>query len=375
MQVISATILLFAWFVARSLVAAQDSWCPFALYLARQTANPEQCNCPHPPSCNGECLYGDIASCSSGCYFCDSLGICGYVVVVAGYGVAYIPIGDDMFPMHYEWQNYTWYYVKGRTGTLTYYYTRYDDSCRVIIDGEECASCVLHTCDKDNITSVEPAIDCSNLDAGATASDPCSGRAFGGWASLDDSALNGILAPLALPYYGCHIGTTHVAKEGEVPLPSSKPNTASSVAPVTTAPYSSESGPVATSTSPPTPPAPVSTDTSAPMISPTTATPSPGPTISPTTAPPTPEPTISATTTPPTPRPTISPTPAPPTPRPTISPTKAPTTPGPTISQTEAPSTSGPMISPTDALNTSEAMHHFWWWRAFLAAIVGAWAF
>jgi hypothetical protein len=66
----------------------------------------------------------------------------------------------------------------------------------VTVNGRSCASCRLVEClgGKD-----EPTGDYTNIEAGARAM-ACSGRSAGGPVPLDESALDGTLAPLAYPH-------------------------------------------------------------------------------------------------------------------------------------------------------------------------------
>jgi hypothetical protein len=216
MQVISASILLLAWLTSGRRVDAQGPFCSQALGAARQSARFNQCSCPHEPICS-QCYDGgdkSTAVCTNGCYYCDStLGTCGYFNVASTYASVDVFIGDTLMTVYILARAYNWYYMKGRTGTLTYTLDT-EGFCKVAVNGQQCDSCVLYSC--INYSGLEPAIDCSNIEAGATATAPCSGNAFGGWASLDDSALQGILAPLAFPYYGCSMGTTHLGTTEEV---------------------------------------------------------------------------------------------------------------------------------------------------------------
>ena len=239
MKVTSAMIYLLVGFVARCIrVDAQFSFCDETLTTASASASSNPCNCPLDPVC-GECLDEDtyaITSCINGCVYCDSVlgdGVCGIYEVAHGISKT---VGASAIV-------YGWSFVSGRTGTLTY---RYDSNneCVVTIDGQECSECTLYSCTGSDL--VEPVIDCTNIEAGATASDPCSGRAGGGWASLDESAMQGVLAPLAIPYYGCQMGTTSLLKKDEEATSSPTSDAASTITPVTVTPSPSEGGPIPT---------------------------------------------------------------------------------------------------------------------------------
>jgi hypothetical protein len=90
-------------------------------------------------------------------------------------------------------------------------------NCDVAVNKQACTKCEMISCGAPNQFK-EPSINCTNLTErgrgkiqrwylyatrGATA---CSGRSAGGPVSLDESALNGILAPLAYSHLLCQRG-------------------------------------------------------------------------------------------------------------------------------------------------------------------------
>ena len=230
MHLIIVAILLLACLVERSRVAAESVYCSQAQSLARLASSTDQCNCPIKPTCVG-CIDGGNSGtydCFNECFYCDStLGICGAYGVEASYVRTEIFLGNSWVTRYFQVFIYSWTYTKGRIGNFLYTYTT-EGTCRVEVNGVTCKSCTLYTC--NNYKGLEPAIDCSNIEGNANdiTNVPCTGRVWGGWTSLDDSALAGVLAPLAMPYIGCQMGTTHIATDVEAlgkptPKPSRKP--------------------------------------------------------------------------------------------------------------------------------------------------------
>lgn len=301
MRVISANILLAC---VASRVAGQN-FCDDSLARANFTASSsDTCNCPYQPACN-DCItdasYNDVTECANRCIYCvEALGICGSYSSGALFDI-----------LGYYKDSVLWTYTEGRTGTLRLDYDFDDSYCAVTINDEECTSCSPTTC---TIGGIDLEINCTNIEAGAT-SDPCTSRVYGGWASLDDSALNGLLGPLAIPYYGCKIGTTTLKMEevtGTVapvgtPPPPSGPESVSSESPSTTSGTTNPVAPVDTpapsGTGPePTANPPTTSGTSKPIASADTPAPTttgPEPSASPPTNLGAPDPTAPVRTLPP----------------------------------------------------------------------------
>ncbi|KAI2490402.1 hypothetical protein MHU86_24158 [Fragilaria crotonensis] len=194
---VASAISILAWLV--SCIAVQSGPCEENVTLSYAYVLSKPCNCTNEPVCTSDC-NGDVydfsatidIDCQNKCVYCVSaLGVCGTVQISTFFRTDEVEVsGPDSWhlePITVEDIHYIWTYTKGRNGTLDYLFSRYGSltSCSVTINGQECASCVHDSCPDGNI---EPNIDCSNLEAGATAT-ACNSRAFGGWASLDDSAL------------------------------------------------------------------------------------------------------------------------------------------------------------------------------------------
>jgi hypothetical protein len=239
--------------------------CNIARITANELASFNDCSCTAPVTCN-PCVstgldgQGGIVTCSNGCTYCEGTkSICG----VFGSGVArsevQINTGLGFSPITVVLLtfSYSWAYTKGRAGTLVY--TAGDGNCAVWINATQCRSCSLVTCAADQ--TLQPTIDCTNLERGATAT-ACSGRLGNGFASLDESALTGILAPLAVPYYLCQRGVVVLDSSGS-PMGNAPPVLPPFMAPVALppvpvparvpSPIALPSSPVKTPVAPPSP--------------------------------------------------------------------------------------------------------------------------
>jgi hypothetical protein len=191
------------------------TFCETAGAFAFELAVGEQCSCPRLPSCNSACGVGSLDSavvvCDSGCYYCDSTQtVCGSYSfnVVQTETVPFVILGILYPAVPITVYSYSWTYTKGRTGHLVYLFNFYDNTCEVEVDGQNCTSCKARKCTSDG--TIFSSIDCTNLEAGAVStSAPCGGNSTlgGGLVALDESALDGVLAPLAIPFWGCRQGT------------------------------------------------------------------------------------------------------------------------------------------------------------------------
>jgi hypothetical protein len=195
-----------------SSLAKVHGQCPGVLEKARQLATYSQCGCTAEPVCD-QCVNTGGGSrpitqarCTHGCVLCDKTkSICGTQTYSATRGSQEIFIGDRLVPVVILQNQYLWQYTKGLSGNLVYTWNS-ESVCSVTINNLKCASCTMYKCTDTGL--LEPLIDCSNLEAGATTT-PCAGRTFGGFTSLDESALSGVLVPLAIPFQGC-VGGSHV---------------------------------------------------------------------------------------------------------------------------------------------------------------------
>jgi hypothetical protein len=209
--------LLFAlsWSPGRGQLRVDCSW---AVTDAQGVAN-NNCGCKAPPVCL-PCsrvidTYG--ATCLNGCEYCDqSLSTCVIVDKLAIWGSYDLDVFGVIIPQLTSYEKYEYSYTKGGNGSVIYWNDN-GDTCGVTVNGKKCASCTLRQCG-GSTNFAEPTINCTNLEAGATAT-ACSGNSAGGPVSLDESALNGILAPLAFPNLLCQRKAT-VLGTGPVPLPS-----------------------------------------------------------------------------------------------------------------------------------------------------------
>jgi hypothetical protein len=163
------------------------------------------CGCTVTPKCNACADLGSVqvASCVGGCAYCDQ----SQTNCVTPHQTLTQASGRTF----YTYSVFTtWNYTKGRSGSVYYSYSdgtsgNYDN-CLVQVNGRNCSSCKMVDCEGKPIRR-EPNIDCTNLEAGATAT-ACSRPYIEADVSLDESALYGILAPMAYPHILCQRGVT-----------------------------------------------------------------------------------------------------------------------------------------------------------------------
>jgi hypothetical protein len=202
--------------------------CDYVLWSAGHVSN-NSCGCRALPKCS-KCQTYDphvyVASCINGCEYCDAATgtNCGTLQKQDRWGTYTMYILGFWYTSTLYDMEYTWTYTRGKSGSIVYRF-RSDDyrgthTCNVTVNGQSCASCQYLKCNNtDTLTNREPTIDCTNLQAGATAT-ACSGRTAGGPISLDESAMTGILAPLAYPYLLCQRGAAVLGTGSITPPPS-----------------------------------------------------------------------------------------------------------------------------------------------------------
>jgi hypothetical protein len=175
-------------------VYSQTELCSQARTAASLSASGNGCGCLLPTSCQ-ECIDGGdqgLVQCSNGCFYCDiSQTFCGMFSYLVSKATAEVFTGSTTMPITFAIYSYLWEYVQGRNGFLRLHINFFSNTCEVFVNDQQCSSCTMYSCTNGNL---EPSIDCTNLEAG-------------GLTSLDDTALNGILGPLAFPYWGCQEGT------------------------------------------------------------------------------------------------------------------------------------------------------------------------
>jgi hypothetical protein len=194
-----------AWFLLTALVDCQlDDGCEKARNSAQFVAN-NSCGCAVPPVCStcASSFQTNRVTCISGCAYCDASvpSICGTMTKDVNCSRA---TGGDYF------LSFTWKYIKGRQGTVSYGWNTENTACAVQANNRMCSSCLRpgFCCNAAPARlTTEPNIDCTNLEMGTTATTCVNNRPrLDLPVSLDESALSGILSPVAFPHLLCQQG-------------------------------------------------------------------------------------------------------------------------------------------------------------------------
>jgi hypothetical protein len=170
------------------------------------------CGCAAQPTCGSCSTVGNTngTSCWDSCEYCDqSQSTCVMINKVSIWGIN----DQNKSSQWTSYEEYEWRYTKGRKGSIIYWSDE-KNRCGVTVNGKFCASCNVILC----TDGYSPTIDCTNLQAGATAT-ACSTKSFGRPLWLDESALNGILAPMAYSNLLCERGTTTLETGTTIPNP------------------------------------------------------------------------------------------------------------------------------------------------------------
>jgi hypothetical protein len=261
-------VFVMQWCTLPVIGQSSSEFCQRAESITYHNARANRCKCfPEPARCS-KCSvtrytggFLTSASCTSGCTYCDpTKGVCGTVTVDALYGRTQPPIFT--VPTSYTTiLTYTWYYSKGRTGTVSYEHDAERGKHDVQINSRSCKSCTSVKCG-DNTTDLQ--IDCTNLESGAVSS-PCTGRLAGGLVSLNDTALNTSLAALTFLFWGCEQNTT-IASTPVLPNAS----TPTSTTPQASTPTTSKMPPAPTTADAPTMAAAAPATAASPLTPPST---------------------------------------------------------------------------------------------------------
>jgi hypothetical protein len=220
-------------------VRGQSSGCDLARTAAVFVSSNLCGDCTLPPVCSACNAAEQRVVCTSGCAYCDATtqSICGVMRkdvivtygIVPGLGFSSIYSVTDSFA-----------YTKGRQGTVSYSWTTAGLDCAVHVNDQVCESCRRASFCLGKIAT-EANVNCTNLQAGATATACPLPLYFAGPIPLDELAINvttGILAPFAFPHVLCQRGLV-------VLVPNPTPITAPNLSPST--PTSPNAAPTTTS--------------------------------------------------------------------------------------------------------------------------------